>query len=204
MRRLKNRCLVPPGGDFRFTHETGHTTRAPTYDDWVSESKTHLRGMGLPVPADLKIIMEDQLCGVIPPEWCDREAGDISSWIDTNFGWNDFVEGMKVFSTWGLAGAPMVSQGEANRRAGICTQCPANVGITGCQTCRRIASYITGSVAKKRTPYDDSLKACAVCHCALKALVWFDTDITARQESADRQAVRPSFCWMKVGGENFK
>lgn len=147
--------------------------------------------------------MEDQLCGVIPPEWCDREAGDVSSWVDTNFGWNDFTEGMKVFSTWGLAGAPMVPQEEANRRAGICIQCPINVGISGCATCRKIASYITGSVAKKRTPYDDLLKACAVCHCALKAMVWFPAATITSHESPDRQNVRPSFCWAKKGGENY-
>lgn len=203
MRRLKNRCLVPPG-NFRFTHETGFTVRAPTYDDWVSESKAHLRANDLPVPADLKMLMEDQLCSVLPPELCDRDPGDVSSWVDTNFSWADLVDGMKVFTTWGLAGAPMVVQEEANRRAGICIQCPINVGVTaGCATCHKIASYITGSVAKKRTPYDDSLRACAVCHCALKAMIWFPAETISSHETPDRQHVRPSFCWAKKGGENW-
>jgi len=201
MRRLKDRTLVPPG-DFRFTDETGHTTRAKSYRDWVSTAKDHRRANNLDVPPDLEAKMNEQLCGVIPPEWCDRDPGD-TAWVDTRFSWADLAEGMKVFGHWAALGLPLAQEKEANRRAAICVSCPLNVQVSGCSTCHKIASLLTGAVAQKKGAYDDSLRACAICHCALRAMVWFPMETIESNESAERQALRPNFCWAKKGGENY-
>src|ERR1041385_306550 len=169
MRRLKDRSLVPVD-DFRYRHATGHTTTSKIYRIWVEDAKAHQRANGLPVPDDFQQQMEDQLCATIPPEYCDRDPGDVTDWVDRKFSWNDLAEGMAVFSRWGTQGAPLVEAGEAERRSHICVSCPLNVGITGCATCRKIAEFITGSVAQQKTPYGDQLEACAICHCALKAM----------------------------------
>lgn len=202
MRRLKDRSLVPPG-QFRFTHETGFTSTAPTYDDWVAEAKKHRKANNLDIPLDFVAKMEDQLCGLIPPDRCERDEGDPAGWVDTNFSWADFREGMGIFTEWGSQGAPLVEEKEAERRAHLCVACPLNVNVSGCATCHKIASYLTGAVAEKKTPYADNLRACAICHCSLQAMVWFPMDLLASRETADRQAVRPNFCWVKQGRENY-
>jgi hypothetical protein len=202
MRRLKDTSLVPPD-DFRFTHETGYTTTARTYNDWVERAKEHRTANNLGIPLDFAVRMQDQLCGLIPPEWCSRDAGDVSSWVDTRFSWNDFTEGMKVFGHWAALGTPLVEQKEADRRAAICVSCPLNVAVSGCASCHKIASMITGAVAKKRGAHDDHLRACAICRCSLKAMVWFPMEILRSNESADRQALRPDFCWVKENGPQY-
>lgn len=201
MRRLKDKTLVPPGA-FRFTHETGHTTRSSIYDDWVSRSKDHLRANNLPLPLDFEAQLNDQLCGVIPPEFCDRDPGD-TAWVDTRFTWADLAEGMKIFGNWAVSGLSLVEEKEANRRAAICVSCPLNVNISGCSTCHKIASLLTGAVAQKKGAHDDSLRACAICHCALRAMVWFPIEVLAENESSEKQNLRPGFCWAKSGGENY-
>lgn len=195
MRRLRDKTLVPPTS-FRYTHETGYTTVAPTYADWISSAKDHRRANNLDIPLDLEAQMNEQLCGILPPEMCDRDPGDIK-WVDTRFGWSDFVEGMKAFGRWALEDAPLVEQKEADRRAGICVSCPLNVNVSGCSTCHKLASAITGAVAKRTSTYDDSLRACAICKCALKAMVWFPLDILSQNETQERQDLRPDFCWVK-------
>ncbi len=199
MRRLRDTTLVPPGG-FRYTDpDTGFTTSASTHYDWVANSKAHRQANNLPLPLDFQARVEDQLCGIIPPEYCDREPGDVK-WVDTKFGWNDFIEGMKVFGRWALEDAPLVQQEEADRRAAICTSCPLNVDVSGCSTCHKLASAITGAVAKRVSAHNDYLRACAICRCALKAMVWMPLDLLMTNETSERQDLRPDFCWLKNAG----
>jgi len=205
MRRLADKSLVPPD-DFRYTDpDTGWTITAKTHMDWVDNAKIHRRANNLTVPPDMVGRMEDQLCGLIPPQWCEREAGDVTTWVDTRFSWDDVKAGMAVFGHWASLGMPLVSQVEADRRAAVCVSCPLNVNIAGCAACLKMASLITGAVAQKKGTYDDRLRACAVCHCALKAKTWFPMDILeSRDGEADRQRLYPDFCWLKQGGENYR
>ncbi len=190
--------------EFRYTHpETGYTTIARGFDDWVSAAKDHRRANNLPVSLDLEVKMQDQLCGLIPPEYCFREAGDVSSWVNTRFSWSDFAEGMKVFGHWAALGTPLVEKPEADRRAAICVTCPLNINVAGCTSCHKMASYITGAVAKMKGAHDDHLRACAICHCALKAMVWFPSEILRSNETVERQTLRPDFCWVKESGPNY-
>jgi len=205
MRRLADKNLVPPN-NFRYTDpDTGWTTVSPTYYDWIANAKEHRRANGLAVAPDFPAQAEDQLCGLIPPHWCNRDAGDVTTWVDTNFSLTDLKEGMAVFGHWASLGMPLVTQQEADRRGAICVTCPLNVAVSGCSACHRMASLITGTVAQKKGTYDDRLKACAVCHCALKAKTWFPLDILeSRDGEADRQRLYPDFCWLKQGGENYQ
>ncbi len=196
MRRLRDRTLVPPT-DFVYTHESGYTTRARTYYDFVEKAKEHRRANDLPIPLDFEAQLNEQLCGILPPTWCERDAGDVS-WVDTRFNWADFTEGMKIFGKWGAEGMPLVDEATANQRAAVCVSCPLNVNITGCAACHKMATAITGAVAKKNGQYDDNLRACAICKCALKAMVWFPMDILQQNETVERQTLRPDFCWVKA------
>lgn len=202
MRKLKNRSLVPPDS-YRYTDPiSGHQTESSTYGDWIEAARQHRIANGFDVPLDFTGQMEDQLCGSIPPEWCEREAGDVASWVNTRFSWTDVQAGMVAFSEWGRQGLPLVDEAEANRRARICVTCPLNVHVSGCAACHKIASILTGLVAKKVSQHDDQLKACAVCHCANRAQIWFPLDVLDSKNTPEKQAALPSFCWQKAGGEN--
>lgn len=199
MMRFKRPEITPPDW-FRYRHsETGYVSRRMEYDNWIDDINAHRKANNLtPItPAQAS----HQCCQTIDPEWCIREKEDNQSYVVTRFGWNDFVGGMQAFGKLMLGGFKFVSQEEANRRARICSTCFFNTTPEGCGSCKRLAELITGDVAKKETPYDASLQACAVCHCANKSKVWFRLEDIPPTD--DQQAKFPSFCWQKQGGENY-
>lgn len=207
MQRLITRDVVPPsdneGRMFRYTHlETGHVTVAPVYYDWIERARKHRTANNLPIPDDFEAQMEDQLCQSLPPEWCDRTGGQ--SWVSTRFGLDDFINGMKAFGRLMLGGFDFVSRAEADRRSRICSNCYYNVNLPGCTGCQKLASYITGDVAKRTTAYDERLKACSVCKCALKAMVHFPMDALETSDTPEKQALYPSeFCWKSHQSPNY-
>lgn len=202
MLRLKNRDLVVPedgeGRNFRFLNpETKHWSEASDYYTWSERIRLHRKANGLREISMAEA--EEQLCKGIPPEWCSRDKGDASPSVNTRFGWSELVEGMKAFAKVIFTG--FVSQSEANRRASICGSCYFNINPSGCGTCNKMAGLITGPVAGRKTDYDASLKACAVCQCTLKSLVHFP--LSALETSPEKQAAYPDFCWQKIGRDNY-
>lgn len=166
---------------------------------WQDAIRDHRKANDLtPLPA---VESEDQLCRSLPPGWCEQDAGEANTSVNTRFGWDEFAAGMKAFGRLMLGGFNFVAQPEANRRAAICSACFFNVGLAGCGTCRKMASLITGDVAQKKTPYDYKLQACGVCQCALTALVHFPMD--ALETTPEKQAQYPDFCWQNRISENF-
>lgn len=194
MQRLSNRSIVVPDG-FRYTvQETGYTVRARDYWSWMKKTRDHYKANEIPIPDDLDARMEDQLCKLLPPEWCARPND--ASWINTRISWDDFANGMKAFVSLFLGGFDFVDQAEAERRAWLCCGCPMNVSLAGCGACRKMATLITGDVAKRTTPYDADLRACAICKCAVQSMVWFPMDALESADTPEHQALYPAeFCW---------
>lgn len=195
MLRLLNReQVVPENGDghnFRYRHqETSHWSVATDYWTWIERVNLHRRANNLaPISAEEA---EDQLCQTLPPGWCKQTKEGGTPAVNTRFGWKDVVEGMKSFARVVRTG--FVSQAEADRRARICASCYFNVGVEGCGSCHKMATLVTGEVASKKTSYDPRLKACAVCKCALKSLIWFPLNAL----NPDKRDLVPSFCWQKA------
>lgn len=202
LKLLNHDRVVPENGDgqnFRYRHrETAHWSVATDYYTWLDRIRLHRRSNNLnPItPA----AAEDQLCRTLPPGWCKHSSLDAPPAVSTRFAWADVVEGMKAFAK--LVWHGFVPQAEADRRANICSACYFNVGVQGCGTCHKMAMLVTGDVARKSSEFDSNLKACAVCKCSLKALVHFELD--ALNNSPQKQALFPEFCWQKVGGENYR
>ena len=197
--RFKNREHTPPDW-FRFKHpETGYVSRRmSTRHNWIEDIKIHRQSNNLPPVSAAEA--EDQCCRTIDLNGASTNQAIIVPMFRHRFGWNELVSGMQAFGNLMLGGFKFVSQEEANRRAKICASCFLNTNPEGCGACQRMASLITGDVAKKKAPYDESLMACAVCKCANKSKVWFrleDIPVINEQQNAF-----PSFCWQKIGGRS--
>lgn len=207
MQVLKNRDLCPPeitGGDsFRYTHsETLHKSTANTHYDWWNRIVEHRKANALPpiTQADA----ENQLCQQLGPEWCQHDNPNSRSWVNTRLSWGDIAEGAKAYLRFALSGFTTVSQAEADRRARLCAGCFLNVLVQGCGACAKIATLITGDVAKKATPYDGTLKACAACKCPNKATVHFPIDLLEQADPSDeKQPAFTDFCWRKKSSPNY-
>lgn len=200
MRRYLRRDTAPPDF-FRFTHpETGYISRGVSWWDWKNDIYAHREGNSLPIPENMMDIAEDQLCGLLSPEHCEHSEG--TTWVNTRFGMEDVKNGMKAFAKFLAGGLNFVTPAEAERRAYICAGCPLNVQAEGCGTCVKIASLITGEVAKRTTPYDGQLKTCAICKCINAVAVHFPMDAIAAATTPVQEEAFPDWCWKKVGAEN--
>lgn len=202
MRRLLNRGIGPPvdanGRSFRYTHETGHVSHGVSYWDWEIAIREHRKGNNLPMPSDLMARAEDQLCGGLPPHLCLHESGDPPS-TDIRIQLTDVVNWLKAVGKKVVSGAGYVDQAESERRAAICVQCPLNVQIIGgCGGgCKKIAEFFTPGMAKLKTTQDSRLRSCAVCRCYNSISVHFPLQILSQDDTPERQAAYPEFCWKK-------
>lgn len=208
MRRLLKREEGPPvdaeGYPFRFVHrETGHKSASNDYWSWKEAILDHRRGMNLPIPEDIMALAEDQLCGTLPPELCSYEVGDPPP-ISTRIGLASVVNWIKASVRKATSGLSYVPQEEAERRAEICVACPYNVIIEGgCGGgCRDVTQWLTPGMAGKKTKQDTRLKSCAVCTCFNSIQVHFPLEILNADDTAERLAAYPEFCWKSPSEKN--
>ena len=196
--QLLKRLDVSPPDQFRYVDpDTGWLNRQMAYDTWVLKQKEHRRANGLPVPDDLEALMQDQVCRTIGPEWC--EYANDGSFVNLRFTLGDVVTYTKALIA-ALTGN-YVSEEEANRRARICAGCYLNVTVGGCGACHQLNNLVASD---RSTPYDESLRNCAVCKCFNKFQVHVPLTILSSHSSGERQAQYPNFCWLKVDGLNYR
>ncbi len=91
-------------------------------------------------------------------------------------------------------GSDLVLQSEADRRAGICAECPRNVlyNATGCGSCLESISRLSFIYRASRvTKYDDHLRACMTTAQHNGSAVW-----ASKLPPADPSTL-PSHCWRR-------
>ncbi len=203
MRRLINRQEGPPvdaqGHSFRYVHsETGHKSYGNDYISWLQAVREHIRANNLPMPDNLAAICEDQLCATLPPHLCLYESGDPLP-TDTRIAFQDVVDWIKAVGKKILGGLTFVDKSEAERRAGICVSCYYNVTIVGgCGGgCKKLIEFMTPGMAGLKTTQDTRLRSCGVCKCFNSVQVHFPLDALTEDDTVDRQAAYPAFCWKK-------
>lgn len=194
------------GRSFRFTHsETGHVSASASWRDWKERIYKHREANGLPIPENMMEVAEDQLCGLLPPEWCKYEAGDKKPVNLRRLGVSDVKRWASAVTARLKSGDDLVSPAEAERRASICVRCPYNLTLPGCAGCSGLAKLVakiaTPGMANKKTSEDSRLKSCAVCGCFGKIMVHFPLSILS-DEDAIMQDSFPEHCWRKIGGIN--
>lgn len=202
MEKLLSHHIVPPD-DFRYTHENGHTTMTRDWWSWIDQTRQHRVANNLAIPDNFVAVMEDQLCSVLPPGWCEQVDPN-NPHVDTRMSWGDVENGSATFLDWAEQGNPLVSIEEANRRARICVGCQFNVNVSGCgRACRALLQKVFGLFTGRITESDPLLKTCAVCKCVNRVKVHFPIDLLAAHDKAEHQSSYPSFCWLKKGGDNY-
>lgn len=102
-----------------------------------------------------------------------------------------------------------VDQSEINRRASLCTNCPKVNKVSNCFACGfggAIVRFVNGlkKLFKSGFTIPNNLESryCGVCNCALAMML--PSKMEAFKENLKDNQSRPSHCWVKVGGKNYK
>ncbi len=202
--KLKSRGIIPYGGGFNIVDPlTGIRVSAVTWDHLMTKVQEERRANGAPIGLELEDEVE-QWCCIAHPD----EVAVLDERIPKRRSLNldDVVRGTQVILAFKLAGSPLVSQEEANRRAAICLRCPLNLmWQTSCSICDKIDDIVLGVVGSVRTPYDQNLRACNICGCSLKAAVHLPNDILNRANNAEMNqafevAAQVFNCWHNPSG----
>jgi len=187
----------PPGGWYYKDPETGREFKPVAFDDMLGMIKAQRKANNLPIPANLREQVEEQVCQHVPPEWC--EGRDPKKHPVEPLTFEQALSGTAVMIDWMLHGAKIIEQKEADERSKICAHCHFNSGISGCSNCSmgRVRELVAKIVGNKVTVGDGRIQACKICGCALKAKVWIPLDILQKHMSAEQNDQFPEWCWCK-------
>lgn len=209
--RLNTLGTTPPGGFRYFVEETktwipdlrersgsGHTAMS----DLIDDLRRHYKANRIDAPSDLQLKVEDQICRSVPGGWCNEHGVPVHSGTQGGPGWFlDFTamrQGTETLLRWALGGAQHVPQAEAERRGSICTSCQYNQMAVGCTSCNMpaITNLINQIRGGRQTRNDQSLQACSLCSCSLKAKVWLPLKPLRDSTPAAQMAAFPPHCWL--------
>jgi hypothetical protein len=210
MSLLLNNLQECPPGYFRYlVPETGRRFPDPALDrskhylslpDLLNDLTRHYQANGIPVPGNLAILVQDQLCRFLPPEKCRYDSpGDKPVAIRHGFTFSDVVQGTKNLISWQLKGRPKASLELMNERGAICVRCPYNANPPGCATCNSpMTALVNSFVGPSKSMYDSSLYSCmATCGCSLKALIQMPPETIAEHLTDEQREQVPEYCWQK-------
>lgn len=181
--------------------ETGVKFHTNVYEDIFGRIFAHRKAMGLKIPEDWKIEVEQQLCQRVPKGWClgQETGGGSQGTVDPGgkIGFREALSGTATLVDFFLSGSKRVPAEEAEGRAAICVECPKNVPLAECSTCNtaEIRDIITKVVEGGKTSVDAKLHVCAVCSCSNQAAVWMPLEVM--HIAAEVDARLPGFCWKK-------
>ena len=116
------------------------------------------------------------------------------------------LAGTKMMVRHKLAGSPIVSDEEAERRAKICLSCPWHMEISWpCSgACGELKDYVQDIIGSKRTSVDAALKSCGVCSCWTGIAVYVPLEIQRSVLNEDQKkqfetAAEEWHCWKHEG-----
>jgi hypothetical protein len=195
--KIADPAITPPGGWRYRQPETGFEFKAATLPALGRAVADHRKANGLQPGSPLDEI-QAFVCAQLPlgSEDCTAEAdptevADIA--LKTDFSMED-VKRFLIAAKEALGQNKLVTQEEADRRAGICASCPLNQSVGGCWTCQGLADWIFRIIGARVTAHASRLKQCGSCGCNIKAKVWLPLDV-ARKVSEGYKF--PSWCWIK-------
>lgn len=191
---------------WRYTvRETGRTLRNFAWDGLLYDIRKYVTDNGFAVPTEAEV--EDQLCKLLPPGWCQYEDGTPPYFfVNARVTLDDIINGTKVLGTFLLEGMPLVSRETAEANGKICAGCYANIQIPGCAPCvglANIVSDVAGSEPLAADPFLEN-KSCVYCKCASRANVWVPVEISQRGVSEETLTHMPEWCWKKLKIEELK
>jgi hypothetical protein len=191
MIHLKSLSIGPPGG-WRYVCPTCNVpSKGITFGQLLSNVRQHYENMQHP-NANLAAEVENWICQSLSPadqvEYCQTGVRKRDA-----VNWGEIVSFFTWLTGWLTSGRPLVPQAEAERRAAICAECPYNIGLSGCSTCRQSIGVLRNKLMKVQpTAVNDKLRACDVCGCDLKTIVHVPLE-TLHARQLDYSGI--PWCW---------
>lgn len=188
-----SRTKPPRGGYWIYKHPiSGASFRAFQLDAILVSIRKHEEANEYPIQSSAEI--ENQLCENHP-----FSCSENPSVTPRRLHLNDILRGTRVILSFKAAGSPLVAQGEAERRAGICINCTRNVDYAKpCSgACPELVDVVKSIVGGAATKYDSMLKACDICGCSNAAQVHVPAEFLAKGVTDEMMAQfkTVSTCW---------
>lgn len=210
-RCLKDKTEVPARGWMARQPETGTVIRGLSFPQLLVEVRRYREANGLPVEANIRRQVEDQICATLDPEEAERKCKYLASDDDRNppalrafrsrtTDLKNFALAIKGVMESAVNGTSLhVSQDKANARASICAQCPYNLPIAHCWGCGALGNLYREIAGGRSTNKDELLRSCDVCGCDNKTQVHYTKDV--HRLVAEKQGLMaakfPDWCWKK-------
>lgn len=167
-------------------------------DNLVFAVQRHYSANKIPIPKNLRLVMEDYICSINPPTFCKGEYDAESASQASIMNAQKIKEATAMASTrlkWGPDRflAPIE---EAEDRALTCLPCPDNFkGI--CTTCNGLKDYVVKAIGDRVTRFDDKLGVCTHCSCLVKAKVHISKEALRVVTPPSSVEQYPAHCWMR-------
>lgn len=205
--KLPNYQTAPPG-QWRYTvPETGQTFGPlPDLDALTTALRAHYTANGYPIPDDLRLLIEQQMCSSKQlTGYCVEEDGRTAATAAeprVTFGKAVKVTFHTVSTgTKRLLGInTSVSQEQADRRAATCITCTENVDRENCAGCRvaMLRDLVVKIIGSRKTVCDSNLKVCRVCLCENRAKVWLPLAEIDKLTTPEEREKLPPHCWQRT------
>jgi hypothetical protein len=191
---------VPYGGGYRVKDPlSGVEIFGVTFNMWIQRMRDQRKANGFPIGIEFEQEMEQLVCAHYPQE-C--ENIDIDKIRTRSLGLHDIMVGTTVMAKFVVSGMRVVPQEEAERRAGICLNCPHNARFAKpCNgVCAELAALVRTIVGQHGTSKDTGLHACMICACFLPAAVYLPltTQIPPLSDGQKAQFESVPNCWKKA------
>lgn len=189
MLRFRFRQSVPPGGKW-FYQIPGTIVYFEDYGSYYAlerKVKQYYGVNGLGVPDNLRDLIEDYICSVVTPSFCEGEHPGMPRRTPplTFF---EAVERTEKF--YRGQGRSVVLLKEARDRAACCQRCSENnLGL--CSSCNGLRALASGFVGGRKLPQDSMLGVCQVYRLPLNGLVHTQLKVDDLNDKA------PADCWTR-------
>jgi hypothetical protein len=210
-RRIKDLSKVPKRG-WRALQEDGAVIKGASFKSLIHVVEQYRTANALPVPPNLRRLVEEQICRAMEQDGEGEECGRCAFLSENDFDnpseLRQWAHGPRSLVNFGKAvavvvgematGKPVcVSREEAERRAGVCAQCPFNINIGNCWGCGELGRIFRSIQGGLSTSKDARLQSCDRCGCALKTKVWITDDALSKVEGEQGIGVAefPEWCW---------
>lgn len=196
---IKERSSPPYGGTWELNRpDIGIVGKGYIFDVLVDECRKWRIANAIPVGLGFRQEVEKACCEQRPDHCvpCDPVLHP------RKLTFSDLLTGTSTMLRDIVAGRPLVTAAEAEKRAGICSKCPFNVPFSTpcggiCESLKSMVRAITGSLS---TSQDGALQSCYFCGCFLKTAVWLPLDLQLKPLSEAQRAKLAGVpnCWKKL------
>lgn len=142
----------------------------------------------------------DEMCKDLPKGLCTGGSESLKMNKATFPALKAWVRAVReTVATVAVGEDPFVDRVEAERRAAICVECPANKHGGTCLSCTGFSAASRIFLRGRKTIYDAKLDTCRSCGCLLKTKVYIKTELLDRIDERNGVAVDDyeDRCWRR-------